>query len=239
MPLWERGAIAAAVVVGAIFAAHLFDRLLTRRSLPPEVVTRYRVFRRGIEAAIVTVGVLSGLLVIPAVRAIAGGLLASSAMLTIIVGFAAQRTLGNFVAGILLAVSQPLRIGDDVEVAGTRGIVEEIGLTYTYIRSGDQTRLVIPNEKLASDTIKNSTIRSSGRLAVVTVQVPLSTDLRALVPALEAEAGERGEVLVSDIAGNATLVVRAFAPDETAAERLESELRLRIHERLRAQGVLA
>ncbi len=239
MPLWERGAIAAAVVAGAILAAHLFDRLLTRRSLPPEVVTRYRVFRRGIETGIVTVGVLSGLLVIPAVRAIAGGLLASSAMLTIIVGFAAQRTLGNFVAGILLAVSQPLRIGDDVEVAGTRGIVEEIGLTYTYIRSGDQTRLVIPNEKLASDTIKNSTIRSSGRLAVVTVQVPLATDLRALVAALEADAGDRGEVFVSDIAGNATLVVRAFAPDESAAERLESDLRLRIHERLLAQGVLA
>jgi len=120
-----------------------------------------------------------------------------------------------------------------------RGRVEEIGLTYTYIRGEDDVRLVIPNEKLASDTIRNSTIRSSGRLAVVTVQVPLSTDLRALVAALEVEAGDRGEVLVADIAGNATLTVRAPAPDEAEAERLESSLRLRIHEKLRTQGVYA
>ena len=239
MPLWERGAIAAGVVVAAFAAAHLVDRMMTRRSLPPEVVTRYRVFRRGIEVAIVTVGVLSALLVIPSVRALAGGLLASSAMVTIIVGFAAQRTLGNFVAGILLALSQPVRLGDDVEIAGVRGRVEEIGLTYTYIHTDDDVRLVIPNEKLASDTIRNSTIRGSGRLAVVTVKVPLSTDLRTLVAALEVEAGDRGEVLVSDIAGDATLTVRTPAPDEAAAERLESRLRLKIHEKLRAEGVFA
>ncbi|HEY6016514.1 MAG TPA: mechanosensitive ion channel domain-containing protein [Gaiellaceae bacterium] len=239
MPLWERGAIAGGVVLGAIVLAHLVDRLMTRRNLPAEVVTRYRVFRRGIEAAIVTIGVLSGLLVIPQVRVIAGGLLASSAMLSIIIGFAAQRTLGNFVAGILIALSQPLRLGDDVEVDGQRGIVEEIGLTYTFIRADDETRVVIPNEKLASNTIRNSTIRSRGQHAVVRVQVPLETDLQALVAALKLEAGDRAEVQVTDIAGSATLTVTAPAPDEAAARKLESDLRLRFHERLRTQGVFA
>ena len=86
--------------------------------------------------------------------------------MTIVIGFAAQRTLGNFVAGILIAISQPLRLGDDVEVSDVRGIVEEIGLTYTFIRCSDDTRLVIPNEKLASDTIQNSTIRGGGVHAV-------------------------------------------------------------------------
>jgi small-conductance mechanosensitive channel len=236
MPSWERWVIAACVVAAAVVAARLLDRFLTRRSLPPEVATRYRIFRRGAQAAIVTVGVLSALLVIPGVRAVAGGLLASSAMVTIIVGFAAQRTLGNFVAGILIAVSQPLRLGDDVEVGGVRGIVEEIGLTYTFIRCSDDTRLVIPNEKLASDTIKNSTIRTRGKHAVVTVQVPLATDLRALVTALQSEAGDRGDVLVSDLAGNATVTLRVPAPDEAAAERLESDLRIRLNERVQALG---
>jgi small-conductance mechanosensitive channel len=239
MPLWERGAIAGGVVLGAILLAHVVDRLMTRRNLPVEVVTRYRVFRRGVEAAIVTIGVLSGLLVIPQVRVIAGGLLASSAMLSIIIGFAAQRTLGNFVAGILIALSQPLRLGDDVEVDGQRGIVEEIGLTYTFIRADDETRVVIPNEKLASNTIRNSTIRSRGQHAVVRVQVPLETDLQALVTALKLEAGDRAEVQVTDIAGSATLTVTAPAPDEAAARKLESDLRLRFHERLRTQGVFA
>ena len=234
MPSWERWVIAGCVVLAAVVAARLLDRFLTRRGLPPEVATRYRIFRRGAQVAIVTVGVLSALLVIPGVRAVAGGLLASSAMVTIIVGFAAQRTLGNFVAGILIAVSQPLRLGDDVEVGGVRGIVEEIGLTYTFIRCSDDTRLVIPNEKLASDTIKNSTIRTRGKHAVVTVQVPLATDLRALVTALQSEAGDRGEVLVSDLAADATVTLRVPAPDEAAAERLESDLRIRVNERLRA-----
>jgi small-conductance mechanosensitive channel len=207
--------------------------MLTRRTLPPEVVTRYRVFRRGAQAAILTVGLLSALLVIPQVRAVAGGLLASSAMLSIIIGFAAQRTLGNFVAGILIAVSQPLRLGDEVEIGGAAGIVEEIGLTYTFIRADDNTRLVIPNEKLASDTIRNSTIRSRGKHVVVTVQVPLSLDLRALVTELEAEAGDGGEVLVTDLGPTAAVTVRVPARDDAVAERVASELRLRIAERLR------
>jgi small conductance mechanosensitive channel len=233
MPLWERGVIAACVFVIALIGAHLIDRWLTRRSLPPEVVTRYKVFRRGAQAAVITIGLLSALLVIPQVRAVAGGLLASSAVLTIIIGLAAQRTLGNFVAGILIALSQPLRLGDEVEVGGVTGVVEEIGLTYTFIRTEDESRLVIPNEKLASDTIRNSTIRSRGKQAVVTVQVPLATDLRALVADLQADAGEAAEVLVSDLAGVATLTLRVPAPDEHEAERIASDLRLRIAGRLR------
>jgi small-conductance mechanosensitive channel len=237
MPGWERGAIAAAVILATVLVATMLDRLLSRRSLAPEVVTRYRVFRRALMAAVLTIGVLSALLVIPQVRAIAGGLLASSAMLAIIVGFAAQRTLGNFVAGILIALSQPLRLGDEVEVTGVRGVVEEIGLTYTFIRCEDETRLVIPNEKLASDTIKNSTIRSRGKFAVVTLQVPLETDLRALVAALEDEVGESGEALVTDLGDRtATLCVRVPSAGGAEAERLESDLRLRVAERVKVFG---
>jgi small-conductance mechanosensitive channel len=234
MPAWERAAIAGGVVLVALCVASLIDRVLTRRSLPPEVVTRYRVFRRGAQAAVLTVGILSALLVIPAVRAVAGGLLASSALLSIVIGFAAQRTLGNFVAGILIALAQPLRLGDEVEVGGDRGIVEEIGLTYTFIRAEDDTRLVIPNEKLASDTIRNSTIRARGRHAVVTLQVPLTTDLGEFVAELREVAGESGDVLVSDLAANATLTVRVPAANEIEAERIASDLRIRIAERLRA-----
>ena len=70
---------------------------------------------------IVFVALLSGLLVIPQVRAVAGALLASGAVLGIIIGFAAQRTLGNFVAGIMIAFTQPLRLGDRIVVRGQRG----------------------------------------------------------------------------------------------------------------------
>src|ERR1041385_488286 len=116
MPFWHRLIIAAAVFAVISLLARLLDWWLARRPLPPDAATRYRVLRRSISVAILVVGLFSALLVIPQVRAIAGGLLASSAVLGVIVGFASQRTLGNFVAGLLIAVTQPIRLGDRVTV---------------------------------------------------------------------------------------------------------------------------
>jgi small conductance mechanosensitive channel len=237
MPLWHRLIIVAVVLLLTTVVARLIDRRIARRDLPPEAITRYRVVRRSVTTAIFVVGLLSALLVIPQVRAVAGGLLASSAVVGIVVGFASQRTLGNFVAGLLIAFTQPLRLGDEVELAGTRGTVEEIGLIYTFVRTDDDDRLVIPNETLASDTIRNSTIRSREKVAEITVQVPLTADLGAVVDRLRQVTN--AEVFVGDLAGQATIMVRTRASDPGDAERIERELRLRAHEALRAEGVYA
>jgi small-conductance mechanosensitive channel len=234
MPLWHRAAVAAVVVVIAGALAKLVDNALTRKELPPEAVTRYRVVRRAAMATIVFIGVFSALLVIPQVRAIAGGILASSAVIGLVIGFAAQRTLGNAIAGILIAFSQPLRIGDRVMVDDVAGIVEEIGLTYTFIRAFDGTRLVIPNEKLASDTIRNFTIRSPEKIAEITVHVSLDQDLDVLVEALRGET--TGDVYVSSLDEKAVITLRERAATERDAERVARELRLRAHRRLRAAG---
>src|SRR6266542_2844236 len=173
MPLWQRLTVLGSVLLVTVVVARLIDRRIARRDLPPEAITRYRVLRRSITTVIMFVGLLSALLVIPQVRAVAGGLLASSAVIGIVVGFASQRTLGNFVAGLLIAFTQPLRLGDDVVIESTEGRVEEIGLIYTFVRTENGDRLVIPNEKLASDTIRNSTIRSREKVAEITLQIPL------------------------------------------------------------------
>jgi small-conductance mechanosensitive channel len=235
MPLWHRLVIAGAAVLMAGALARLADRALGRRELAPEAVTRYRAVRRVLTTTIVFVGVLSALLIIPQVRAIAGGILASSAVIGLVIGFAAQRTIGNAVAGILIAFSQPLRLGDRVIVDGVEGTVEEIGLTYTFIRASDDTRLVIPNEKLASDTIRNLTIRSTEKVAEITVQVPLQQDLDALLDALRAETS--GDVYLTALDGNAVITLREPAASRADAERRERDLRLRAHRRLRAAGV--
>ena len=238
MPLWHRLVVVGAVLFLTALVARLIDARIARRELDPVQRTRYRVLRRSVATSVVVVGVLSALLVIPQVRAVAGALLASSAVIGVILGFASQRTIGNFVAGLLIAFTQPLRLGDRVEFEGDAGIVEEIGLTYTFIRADDDTRLVIPNEKLASDTIRNSTIRARHALAEVSVQVPLEQDLGRVVEALR-EAAPYGEVLVTGIADKATVTVREWTPDVAGAERIESDLRLRAHERLRAAGLYA
>jgi small conductance mechanosensitive channel len=237
MPLWHRLAVVGAVLIVTVATARLIDRRIARRELSRETMTRYRVLRRSITTTVMVVGVLSALLVIPQVRAVAGGLLASSAVLGIIVGFASQRTLGNFVAGLLIAFTQPVRLGDEVTVEDGQGVVEEIGLIYTFLRTGNGDRLVIPNEKLASDTIRNSTIRSREKVAEITVQVPLATDLGRVVDRLRRVTD--GDVFVNELGDKATLVVRSLAEDEAAAERLQRELRLRAQEALRAEGVFA
>ena len=241
MPFWQRMAIVGGVLLLTAIVAKLIDAAIARRGLDPAAVTRYRVLRRSVAFAVLALGLLSALLVIPQVRAVAGGLLASSAVVGLVLGFAARSTLANFVAGLLIAFSQPLRLGDRISVGDVDGVVEEIGLTYTFVRTDDNSRLVIPNEKLASDTIRNATIVDRESLAEVTVQVPLNHDLSSVVGLLRDQlAGERSaEVQVTELADRATVVLRARAADQAQADRLASDLRLRAHQALRDAGVFA
>src|SRR5262245_2329846 len=241
MPFWHRIVIAGSVILIVVLIARAVDWWLSRKQLPPEAETRYRVLRRAITTTIIAVGIFSALLVIPQVRGLAAGLLASSAVLGVIIGLASQQTLGNFIAGLLIATTQPVRIGDRVAYAGETGVVEEIGLTYTFIRTFDRRRLVVPNSKLASDPIVNASIRSRETFAEVSVPVPLVADLDGALEALREDIADEShaDVYVSSLDGTATATLRAAASDELAAERLEHELRLRAHRRLRALGVWA
>lgn len=239
MPFWHRIVIAVAVLLVVTLVARLVDWWLSRKTVAPEIETRYRVLRRAVMTIIIAVGLFSALLVIPQVRAVAGGLLASTAILGVIIGLASQQTLGNFIAGILIATTQPVRIGDRVSYADEHGVVEEIGLTYTFIRTTNRRRLVVPNSKLASDPIINASIRSRETFAEVVVPVPLAADLDAAVDALREDMVDERDasVYISSLDGTANVAVRAAASDELAAERLEHDLRLRAHRRLRALGV--
>jgi small-conductance mechanosensitive channel len=88
-------------------------------------------------------------------KRLATGILASTAVLAAIVGFAAQQTLGNMVAGVQLAVSQPIRIGDRVKFEEIEGRVVDITLSYTYVDPGDGSSYVIPNQLLVEGTVHN------------------------------------------------------------------------------------
>ncbi len=74
-------------------------------------------------------------------------------MLGLVIGFAARQTLANAIAGILLAITQPIRIGDLVTFEEQTGEVEDMKLTYTYIRLDDGRRLIVPNERLAQSSV--------------------------------------------------------------------------------------
>ena len=98
-------------------------------------------------------------------------------MLGLVVGFAARQTLANGIAGILLAITQPIRIGDLVTFEDETGEVEDVRLTYTYIRLDDGTRLVVPNERLAQSSVHNHTILDPRVQVEVSVWLPPDADL--------------------------------------------------------------
>ncbi|HXV95366.1 MAG TPA: mechanosensitive ion channel domain-containing protein [Gaiellaceae bacterium] len=243
----ERLVVAGVVLLATLVAVWVADRMITRHfKLRPETLTVYRVIRRSVIAVIVAVGVLSALLVIPSVQAVAGSILASSAVIALVVGLAAQTTLSNFVAGILVAFAQPLRLGDSVAVAGATGTVQQIGLTYTVIRAADGARYYVPNAKLASDTIRNATIAGAEHLVTVRVSVPLSADLERMLEILQEEAARlpddeivrQPNVYVSQVDPNeAVLTVEAAARSAAQATALASSLRRAIVDRLKAEGV--
>ncbi len=88
-------------------------------------------------------------------KRLAAGVLASTAVIGLIVGFAAQHTIGNLVAGVQIAVSQPFRIGDRISFEESEGRVTDITLSYTYVDPGDGSSVVIPNQMLLEGIVHN------------------------------------------------------------------------------------
>jgi len=117
--------------------------------------TRLRFVRRLVALVVFLVVALLVLSQFTELKRLATGLLASTAVLTLILGFAAQHTIANLVAGIQIAVSQPIRIGDRISFEETSGRVTDITLAYTYVDPGDGSSVVIPNQLLVEGVVHN------------------------------------------------------------------------------------
>jgi small-conductance mechanosensitive channel len=236
-------------VLAALVAAFLLDRALARRGLllaesvargqlSPETGTRLRFVRRLVYAVILMLGVALALSEFTGLSRLATSLLASGAIAAAVLGFAARQTLANFVAGIMLAITQPLRVGDWVYFEDQYGSVEDIRLTYTFLRSLSGQQVVIPNEKLASGILRNDTLGDAVVGLDVQIWVPATADVAQAVAALQDETEQTVSVAETTVDGVRLAVGGArCAPPERAAR--EAELRLRCLNRLRAEGLLA
>ncbi|TMB26076.1 MAG: mechanosensitive ion channel [Deltaproteobacteria bacterium] len=156
------------------------DHHRERGSLMPETTTRLQVSRRLVDAAIWLVAISMALTQFPELHVLSAGLLASAGISGIIVGFAAKSTLGNAIAGVMISFAQPVRIGDDIELRGERGVVEDITLLFTVVRLVDGKRLIIPNDTLSTEVIKNLTLGGATRIARIDVLVPPKSDASAI-----------------------------------------------------------
>ena len=229
---------AGVVVLITFLIAHAIDRqiakrgtkvgeLVTRGELSPATQTRLRLIRRLVFALILVIGAGIAAAQIPEVSSVATGLLASSAVLGLVIGFAARQTLANAIAGILLAITQPIRIGDLVTFEEETGQVEDMKLTYTYIRLDDGRRLIVPNERLAQSSILNHTILDPRVQVEVSVWLPPDADLDK---AMELIADEEEEIQASvaevDKEG-VRLSATTWAPSASQRGKKAAELRAR------------
>ncbi|MBB3342359.1 mechanosensitive ion channel domain-containing protein [Luteimonas sp. RC10] len=172
-------------VVGAVEARILRehpvdveDNLAARR-----IQTQTRVISRVVQGTVILVGVALALITFPQVRQVGAALLASAGIIGLVAGIAAQPVFGNLIAGLQIALAQPIRLDDVVIVEGEWGRIEEITSTYVVVRIWDERRLVVPLQWFISNPFQNWTRTSAQLLGTAFLWL----DHRAPIAAIRAE----------------------------------------------------
>ena len=206
--------------------------------LSRETRTRLRLVRRLLFVLIILIGVALALSQFASIKRFATGVLASTAVLGIIIGFAGRQVIANLVAGVLMAITQPIRIGDRISIGDeVNGRVVDIALTFTRVDGGDGNLIVVPNEKVTTDVVIN---HSAGNThAPVTVDVWLSPDADLDSARKALEKGEVTSVaLIEMTPEGARLQVKAAIDVGADRQAHEAELREKTQGALRDAGLL-
>lgn len=179
---------------------------------------------------------------IPELRALGTALLAGASIASVVIGLAAQSTLGNLVAGISITIYRPFRLGDTLQIAaptGTEiGVVESISLGYTTLRTPDERLVVLPNSIAASQVMINlSSTFTPGQMSIA-IRVNRDADLEAArqlaITVASETVGEKavnGCYLTKMDATAAVLELRVRAPDMAHRDTLRSTLVARLAQR--------
>jgi small-conductance mechanosensitive channel len=240
---------AAITMVVAVAIALVVDRLVIGRGarvadrvsevgISRTAQTRLRLIRRLVFVTILLIGAAIALSQFEKLSKLATGLLASSAVVGLILGFAAQRVLANPLAGIMLAITQPIRIGDSIEIEETSGRVDDVSLAHTFIDTGDGRLMVVPNEKVVSSVIFDRSTGDRSAPASISVWIPPGADLaraRAALEELDVSSVDVAEVTPEGVRID---VHGASDPARTVMAGEEAVLRERSHQALLAAGLL-
>ena len=201
-----------------------------------KVYTQFRIIERILIAMVVIISLAIALMTFDGIRKIGVSLFASAGVAGIIIGFAAQKFLGNVVAGVQIAIAQPIRLDDVVIVEGEWGWIEEITLTYVVVRIWDKRRLIVPTTYFIEKPFQNWTRESADILGTVYIytdyNVPFDALREELTRILESDQhwDKKVNVLQVTNATDRTVEVRALvsAADSPSAW----DLRVNIREKL-------
>ena len=224
----------AAAIGEAIIRAHPLDaadNLQARR-----IHTQARVLARSVMIVIVIVGMGGALMTFPNVRQFGASLLASAGVAGLVAGIAARPVLGNLIAGLQIALSQPIRLDDVVVIQGEWGRIEEITGTYVSVRLWDQRRLIVPLQWFIENPFTNWTRSSSQIIGTVFLFVdyrmplaPLREELARIVES-SPEWDRRVQVLQVTDGTERAMQLRALVSSPDSG--LNWDLRCRVREGL-------
>lgn len=200
--------------------------------------TRLRMIRRLVFVAIILFGVALALSQFDKLNKLATGLLASSAVLGIVLGLAARQVIANPLAGIVLAISQPIRIGDMVTIGDETGRVDDLTLSHTFIDTGDGRLVIVPNEVVVTSVVVNRSTGDQTAPAAASVWLPLGTDIGRAREALEPLEPSGIEVAEATPEGVRLDVHGPRRAGGTRAAGEEAALRERAMRALREAGLL-
>lgn len=213
------------------FKVDVKDNLQARK-----IHTQLNVLRRIIIIIIVIIALASILMTFPRIRQLGTAILASAGIAGIVIGLAAQRTLGTFIAGLQIAFTQPIRLDDVVIVEGEWGRIEEITLTYVVVRIWDMRRLVVPITYFIETPFQNWTRQSADILGTVFLYVdhtvPIDAIRTELQRILENAAEWDRKVCVVQVTNTSERTIEVRALMSAADAGLAWELRCKVREQL-------
>ena len=201
-----------------------------------KIQTQAKVISGIAQGAIVLVGIALALMTIPGIRQIGATLLASAGVVGLVAGFAAKPVFGNLIAGLQLALAQPIRLDDVVIVQGEWGRIEEINATYVVVRIWDERRMVVPLQWFIENPFENWTRTASQLLGTAFLWLDYRTPMDEVRAALRriCEADERWDrrVCVAQVtdAGESTLQVRLLVSARNSGDLFD--LRCVVRERM-------
>lgn len=207
------------------------DNLAARR-----VQTQTRVIAGVIQGAIALVGVALALMTFPAIRQVGATLLASAGIIGLVAGIAAKPVFGNLIAGLQIALAQPIRLDDVVIVEGEWGRIEEITATYVVVRVWDERRMVVPLQWFIENPFQNWTRTSAELLGTAFLWLDYRTPMAEVRAQLQAICEEDprwdGRVCVAQVteASEQTVQVRLLVSARNSGDLFD--LRCVVRERM-------
>jgi small-conductance mechanosensitive channel len=229
--------LAATVLLARIVRFVLEVDVLPRLALEPGIdgaisgLSRYVIVGIGLLLAMASLGIDASHIAL-----VAGAL-------GVGIGFGLQHLVANVIAGVVLMLERPVRLGDFIEVGALVGRVDRIGLRSSTVRGLDGAEVIVPNESLLSREVVNWTLSDRKRRVEVRVGVAYGTDLQRTLEVLRGVAAANSEVLRGQVLfegfGDSSLdfVLQFWAPDFAEAVRLKSVVGLQVHDALAEAGI--